>query len=1030
MKTKRLSLMIAFLIAWMSASAENVTEQQALKIAQQFLQGKTFSLAKSRLLTRGESPRADADLYVFNAEEGGYVVVAGDDHCQPVLGYSDRSRLDMDNLPDNLKAWLDGYAEQIAYLKEHPEAAATRTLSDAQPVLPLLGETAWGQYHPYYSLCPSLFGGHSATGCVATAMAQIMYYHKWPKQTTKEIPSYTSLNFGDYQLVVPAIDAGTPIDWDNMLPVYKYDNFSELQGKAVAQLMQLCGAAVKMKYQGGQSSASTQRVPYALRNYFDYDGAVINLSRDNYRQTEWDNIIYNELHEKRPVLYSGAPVNGGSGHAFVVDGYDKDGFFHINWGWDGGCDGFFMLSALNPKQTVEEEPDDFNFSQIAIIGIQKNAGGTAPSSLYTHWFRTSKTTVYTRNSVGEDFTDVSFSGRFYNMGEDGVFDGAIGVYDMDGILKETVSCFTNEEIQAGVGFQLFDKYKISGSLPDGNYRLMLVAKSPETEKWMPCERAGICYVIAVIAENTLTLYQPGDLINNLSGTIKSKGNAEVEKPLTFDVEITNNGPLFMGVISLFVDNEEVAGQNIDIDQGQTKTVQFVYTPKEKGTSEINVSLLWIDSYNVKTYIPFITESILIGETVIPETEPYVVYDDGMLTFYYDNQRSDRQGTTYGLYDVVGDNCPSWNRHFDTTTKVVFDASFSEAKPKTTYRWFSNFWKIKEIQGLEYLNTSEVTNMGHMFYYVSSLANLDVSGFDTRNVTNMNSMFFLCKGVTDLDVSGFDTGNVTDMVNMFSNCTELTNLIMGSQFTSDESTSIDALFANCSKLCKVTFTGDIPVTINSMFFKGVCTAVVPATLDVPEQYRANYQAKFDGNMFYGGFFILAGVEYQKGDLNGDGEVNGVDLEKMVRLIMNGKYEINADLNSDGVVNAADIVELISIIKINSNVGSGYFWIGTMKPNSSNITTKEGVVTTYRSLSEALSHSPSLAVQAGSYAVVLCPSSWNVNADNVVLQDEESGSNYNLKKDTTDIEGHDVFVTTSKIGATTTVVLKTKADANAN
>lgn len=413
-----------------------------------------------------------------------------------------------------------------------------------------------------------------------------------------------------------------------------------------------------------------------------------------------------------------------------------------------------------------------------------------------------------------------------------------------------------------------------------------------------------------------------------------------------------------------------------------------------------------------------------------QASAYVVYNEGTLTFYYDNQRSGRQGTTYGLNDVVGDNCPSWNEHYNTTTKVVFDASFSEAKPKTTYRWFSNFWKITEIQGLEYLNTSEVTNMGHMFYYVSSLANLDVSGFDTRNVTNMNSMFFLCRAMTNLDVSGFDTGKVTDMVNMFSNCTELTNLIMGSQFTSDESTSIDALFSNCSKLCKVTFIGDIPTSINSKFFEGFGTADAPATLVVPEQYKANYQAKFDGNLFYGGYFTLAGVEFKKGDLNFDGEVNDVDLEKMVGLIMSGKYEVNADLNSDGVVNAADIVELINIIKNNSNVGSGYFWIGTMKPNSSNIATKEGVVTTYRSLSEALSHSPSLAVQAGSYAVVLCPSSWNVYADNVVLQDEESGKNYNLKKGTTDIEDHDVFETTGRIEATTTVVLKTKADANTN
>lgn len=270
------------------------------------------------------------------------------------------------------------------------------------------------------------------------------------------------------------------------------------------------------------------------------------------------------------------------------------------------------------------------------------------------------------------------------------------------------------------------------------------------------------------------------------------------------------------------------------------------------------------------------------EEMDPEpSEPYVVYDDGTLTFYYDNQRSDRQGTTYGLNDVVGDNCPSWNRHYDTTTKVVFDASFSEARPKTTYRWFSNFWKITEIQGMEYLNTSEVTNMGHMFYMVSSLANLDVSGFDTRNATNMNSMFFSCSTLTNLDVSGFETGKVTDMIDMFNNCRALTSLnisefdtrnvknmssmlinckalkelILGSNFITTDQVACANVFSKCAVLNKITFTGDIPASINSEFFSLVGSAETPVTLTVPEQYKSNYAAKFDGNKFYGGYFNL-------------------------------------------------------------------------------------------------------------------------------------------------------------------------------
>ena len=416
-----------------------------------------------------------------------------------------------------------------------------------------------------------------------------------------------------------------------------------------------------------------------------------------------------------------------------------------------------------------------------------------------------------------------------------------------------------------------------------------------------------------------------------------------------------------------------------------------------------------------------------------DAEPYVVYNDGTLTFYCDNQRSSREGTTYGLNDVVGDNCPSWNVHYDTTTKVVFDASFSEAKPKTTYRWFSNFWKITEIQGMEYLNTSEVTNMGHMFYYVCNLANLDVSGFDTGNVTNMNSMFFLCKGVTDLDVSGFDTGKVTDMVNMFSNCTELTNIIMGSQFTSDESTNMDALFANCSKLCKVNFIGDIPTSINSKFFNGVGTAVAPATLVVPEQYEANFQAKFDGNMFYGGYFTLAGVEFKKGDLNFDGEVSDDDLEKMVRLIILGMYEANADLNGDGVVNVADIVELVKIINSDNGTGSGYFWMGNYMPKSNTFPTingkeVEGIVTTYTSLDDAMAKA-SRTYSAGEYAIVMYPLSWGVKDDLVFLDSANKKYYATKQKNLPDFPDYLYYESIEKIGANTTMTLSTEVVAKA-
>ena len=461
-----------------------------------------------------------------------------------------------------------------------------------------------------------------------------------------------------------------------------------------------------------------------------------------------------------------------------------------------------------------------------------------------------------------------------------------------------------------------------------------------------------------------------------------------------------------------------------------------------------------------------------GDPGYGETQPYVVYDDGTLTFYYDNLRSSRQGTTYDL--TPGEW--GWSKWFDingSVTKVVFDPLFANARPNTTKGWFDGCENLTEIEGISYLNTSEVVNMYCMFVNCSSLTNLDVSKFNTEKVTDMAGMFYGCSSLANLDLSSFNTANVTTMDCMFYGCRNLTSLDLSSFDTNalkteSEWMSIEAaigefairrMFYNCSNLSKlilgngfatkegikcqvfhsgnilntVVFTGDIPASINSKFFEGVGTAVAPATLAVQEQYKANYQAKFDGNMFYGGYFTLEGVEFKKGDLNGDGEVNNVDLVNVLTLIMNGKYETNADLNGDGVVNVADIVELVKIINSGNGTGSGYFWLGNTLPTSRNFPTLngkevEGIVTTYTSLGEAMAKA-SRTYSAGEWAVVMYPSSWGTKNDLVFL-DSANMKYYVVKqKVLSDFPDYLYYESTEKIGANTTITLSTESLAKA-
>ncbi len=370
MKTHRSLTLLSCLLLPLLAAAGPVTEQQALLKAQQFMQGKTFTAQKSRRL----APRQDSNtaaFYVFNAQEGGYAVVSGDDRTPAILGYSQEGRLDMDVLPEHIQSWLDGYAEQIAYLQEHPDARIVRKVVTGTAIAPLLGETEWGQGTPYNDLCPIYNNEHCLTGCVATAMAQVMYYHKWPKQTTKEIPGYTTKTLN---LNIDNIPIGT-IEWNNMLPEYsQFGTDEQLKKQAVASLIHKCGVAVKMDYGITASTGHISEATSALKDYFDYDSyTTICIKHADYGLERWNQLIYNELTQQRPVLYGGQSVRYG-GHAFVVDGYDKDDYFHINWGWNGDKNGYFLLTVLDPYDKTNTSNEGFSDNQEAIVGIQKTTG--------------------------------------------------------------------------------------------------------------------------------------------------------------------------------------------------------------------------------------------------------------------------------------------------------------------------------------------------------------------------------------------------------------------------------------------------------------------------------------------------------------------------------------------------------------------------------------------------------------------------------------------------------------------------------
>ena len=392
---------ITMLLLWILSSviplgtafASPITIQQAQQNAMDFLKKKGKTVAKSALTDVSSKDATTKNYYVFNVGNNeGFVIASADDQVPAILGYANKGTVLLEAMPANLKAWLDSYDKQIRSIQEQGLTGNAPITSTHAAISPLM-TTTWDQDDPYNQSCPDFFSyGKSVTGCVATAMAQVMYYHRnrSVNQIAATIPAYTcqtqwNSDDGAQQISVAAVPAGSVIDWNNMLTNYTGSE-TATQKKAVADLMFYCGASVSMNYansSNGGSGAYSEDVPVALKTYFGYSDNTQLVSRDDYTNDSWDNLIYNELSNHRPVFYSGVTSSGG-GHAFVCDGYDSDGYYHINWGWGGYCDTYFLLSDLTPQdQGTGGSSGGYNTKQKALIGAEPSGSITPSVEQYT-----------------------------------------------------------------------------------------------------------------------------------------------------------------------------------------------------------------------------------------------------------------------------------------------------------------------------------------------------------------------------------------------------------------------------------------------------------------------------------------------------------------------------------------------------------------------------------------------------------------------------------------------------------------------
>ena len=346
---KKISFLLMCLFSSMMMQAGEITEAQALQKAQQILKGR--QLVKERARTRGAEATSPA-YYVFNAEaNGGFAIIASNDQMPEVLGYAEQGHLNLAQVPDNVK-WLLDYYERIAKSLKKSSApgrrAGTRSASERTELVPLL-KTEWNQDGIYQEQCPDIGGTKTLTGCVATAMAQVVNFFQWPLNSVREAVGYTSNKD----------DAEKKIDLPS-LPARKF-NWFNMTNDDIAWLMRYCGQSVLMDYKTDESTSSPSSIPGALISVFNFSKGVDLVDRKEFTDEEWEQALYHEIELGRPVIYSG--FKNKKGHTFVLHGY-KNGQFYINWGWGGNLDGYFALTSLTPGD------NDFTEDQNAVVGIQ------------------------------------------------------------------------------------------------------------------------------------------------------------------------------------------------------------------------------------------------------------------------------------------------------------------------------------------------------------------------------------------------------------------------------------------------------------------------------------------------------------------------------------------------------------------------------------------------------------------------------------------------------------------------------------
>lgn len=444
---KKIRKTIAFLLLGtvsVAGNAERVSLDMAAGYADGFFRQKFETKGvvpgKLTLAFKGsEDSSEEPPFYVFNNSKGGFVMIAGDTQSTPVLAYSLEDSFHEGELPSNVRAWMDNMESHINYLRQNgivdsPETPGKwKTLSNeivkyADPVI-LLETPKWNQGAPYNKYCPT----NTYTGCVATAMAEILWYHKWPDAGVGTLDSYTYTGDNDRKVYIEGYDLGHKYNW-SIMPSSAKGNDSSEGVLEIATLMHDCGVMVQAMYGSEGTGAYSSDVAPALVNHMKYDAGVNFLYASWFSTDEWLDMLYDNLDRRLPIFYSAANKED-AGHAFVLDGYASDGTIHINFGWGGSSNGYYVFPEFS----------EFSEHHDMIIDLKPDEGGRPVEMLLQYYVDVLDMNDKEIKGFAPD-VDYKYEFAVFNMSQN-LFNGilAVGLFDHDDVLKGFVSDTANIE---------------------------------------------------------------------------------------------------------------------------------------------------------------------------------------------------------------------------------------------------------------------------------------------------------------------------------------------------------------------------------------------------------------------------------------------------------------------------------------------------------------------------------------------------------------------------------------------------------